>query len=109
MNSLKTSDAVDLSNIKEESRLLREIKDILDELKMILMIFEEQAEIRESMMREKPFVWGPGVLRHQSILEPVSQYISKIRKLEAQAKTTYESVRTLLAIFFVRILINVYS
>jgi hypothetical protein len=88
--TLETSDGLDLSNIKEESKLLREIKDILDELNMMLMVFKEQSQIRDSITLP--------------VMEPVSQCILKIKTMQEQARVTYESVRISISISCIMLL-----
>ncbi|KAF8857958.1 hypothetical protein BDZ45DRAFT_421917 [Acephala macrosclerotiorum] len=78
--SLESPGALDLSNIKEESELLREVKDILDELNMISIIFSEQRRISG---------WGGG-------LQTLEQNQIKINTMQAQASKTYESLKDLM-------------
>lgn len=78
--SLEFPDALDLSNIKEESRLLREVKDILDELNMMSIIFSEQDRIYQ-----RGWSWGYGI-------RIVQENQIKINTMQAQASKTYESV-----------------
>lgn len=80
-----------MSNIEEESRLLREIKDIQDELNMVLKVLSEQSQIRSSIQTktwEERGNLAPAIM----IMEPVLDYIIKIQTLQKHAQAIYESV-----------------
>jgi hypothetical protein len=64
---------LDGSNIKEESRLLKEIKDIIDELTMMEMIFSIQMETMVDHAQPQECMF-------------------KIKAMKARAKATNESV-----------------
>ncbi|CZR62256.1 uncharacterized protein PAC_12153 [Phialocephala subalpina] len=81
--SLESPNALDLSNIKEESQLLREVKDILDELNVMSIIFLEQQRIYHSF-------WEADGLR---ILE---ENMIKLNTMQDQASKTYESLKDLM-------------
>lgn len=90
MKMLATSDGldVDLSDITEESKQLREIKDIRDELHMISMVFKQQIEVFNDQASE----WEKrGITKFTPAR--VNQYLSKVHAMQDQAETTYESVR----------------
>ena len=93
---LVTFDGLESSDIKEESKLLREIKDILDELNMMSMVFKEQSQIQDSIKMHNSI--GDKIAGPRSVMESVSQYIIKITTMQEQAKSTYESVRISLSV-----------
>jgi hypothetical protein len=51
MKILGTSQGLDEADIRKESELLREIKDIRDELKIIAMVFQEQKHVMGGCIR----------------------------------------------------------
>jgi hypothetical protein len=89
---LETSDSldVDMSDITDESKQLREIKDIRDELHMISKVFVEQIEIFKQYAAT-----CQGREETKFMQARVQQYLSKVRAMQKQADTTYESVRVL--------------
>ena len=85
---LETSSG-DLSDITAESTLLREIKDILDELNMISLVFEEQNKIWSKISENQKF----GIELARRDREQVSLCHSKVKSMQKRARMTYESVR----------------
>ena len=81
----------------EESHLLRQIKDILDELNMLSKVFKEQLYVRNSIRdarkSSKDRVITPKD-RVFTLMEPVQQHLDKVETMTAQARATYESVGT---------------
>jgi len=88
---LETSSG-DLSDITAESTLLREIKDILDELNMISLVFEEQNKIWSKISENQKF----GIELARRDREQVSLCHSKVKSMQKRARMTYESLKDLM-------------
>ena len=87
-------------DIGTESDLLREIKDILDELRMIRVVMEDQlkviAAIEAHFLHAKhsqnaqhfpdPLVWD-------DVRESVKRYLDKVRTMQNEGQATVNSVR----------------
>lgn len=54
MKMLKISGQQDLMNIDTESSLLREIKDILEELRMTELVLKDQCKVIEKLISQLP-------------------------------------------------------
>jgi hypothetical protein len=67
----------------------------------MLIVFEEQAQIQISIKAQGAHSDGTQALL--SSLEPVWHYINKIKEMQTEAKTTYESVRTPISISYLKI------
>lgn len=86
---LGTSEGADSSDIKMESDLLREIKDIRDELQIMTLIFKDQQQAIDDMIKET----GTSP-RIRDLLESITGYLRKVDTMQAQADATYDSVCT---------------
>src|SRR5450432_2203750 len=71
INLLRSSEGLDSADIETESKLLREIKDIRDELQMIKLMFEDQQKVLIDVM---------GKL-HIDCVRPIEEYIRKVSTL----------------------------
>jgi len=91
MDILGTSQGLDKAGIKEESELLREIKDIRDELRIIAMVFEEQRHVMEGVhnLRRKQQRYPSKT--EDEMVDQLLQYTRKVESMQEEAKQTYES------------------
>ncbi|CZR59934.1 uncharacterized protein PAC_09829 [Phialocephala subalpina] len=89
MESLNTRDEQDLSDIKAESRLVREIKDIQDELTIMGQVFKDQKQVVKSL--------GPlGYEEKWDLDSQLKTYLEKVHMMQEQAKTAYASLKDLM-------------
>ncbi|RAH86813.1 hypothetical protein BO86DRAFT_394608 [Aspergillus japonicus CBS 114.51] len=91
---LRISNQQDLMEIDTESGLLREIKDILDELRMIRVVWEDQLKVIEALMVRfsnvpRPPAWN--VMR-----EPVKRYVEKVQSMQREGEATVNSPNALM-------------
>ncbi|RAH47399.1 uncharacterized protein BO95DRAFT_493259 [Aspergillus brunneoviolaceus CBS 621.78] len=94
---LRVSSQQNLMDIDTESDLLREIKDILDELRMIRVVMEDQlkviAAIRAPFLcaqkSQDPRVWD-------DVRESVERYLDKVRSMQNEGQATVNSLNALM-------------
>jgi hypothetical protein len=94
MEILGTSQGLDEADvrIRKESELLREIKDIRDELKIIAMVFQEQKHVMGGLhtLRKRQGRWLSKA--ENEMRDQLLQYTRKVESMQEEAKQTYESV-----------------
>lgn len=115
-----------LTNITEETNLLKEIKDILDELNSILLIFKQQELVVQSMGKHEDaeeFDEDTGELlspadspkyrmrsriqrSHSELLRTIRDHKRDVEMLELEAVRTHDSVRPQQQIHLVKLLIT---
>lgn len=84
---LKISGQQDLMDIDTESSLLREMKDILDELRMIKLVFIDQKRVIETFPVQESAVADWTVAR-----KSVEIYLYKVRSMQDEGERTVTSV-----------------
>ncbi len=89
---LDAHDEQDLSDIKTESKLLREIKDIQDELMMMSEIFKDQKEVMASFSSHLQGLNNSDYTKVNNLVDKTVAYLEKANMMQEQAKTTYTSV-----------------
>lgn len=81
-------------NIGEEAALLREIKDIRDELNIITQIFIDQQKALEAMHKlVASKVNFKGKTPSSEIIRRIKRHMSDIKEIDDHASRTYEAVR----------------
>lgn len=81
-------------NIGEEAALLREIKDIRDELNIITQIFIDQQKALEAMHKlVSSKVNFRGKTPSSEIIRRIKRHMSDIKEIDDHASRTYEAVR----------------
>ena len=114
-----------LFDIRKETALLREIKDILDELNMICHVFKQQLEALQPFERkmneekdtiddytdssERKFYKSQRLSilnRTTRVLLNVKQHLSDMKEIEGEALRTYKSVSVLGKYVASKLLIN---
>ncbi|RAH75043.1 uncharacterized protein BO66DRAFT_425377 [Aspergillus aculeatinus CBS 121060] len=90
---LRVSSQQNLMDIDTESDLLREIKDILDELRMIRVVMEDQlkviAAIRAPFSHARMSVWD-------DVRDSVERYLDKVRSMQNEGQATVNSLNALM-------------
>lgn len=74
-------------DIDTESSLLREIKDILDELRMIKLVFIDQLEVIKTLAVQENAATGLKVAR-----KSVEMYLDKVISMQEEGERTVNSV-----------------
>ncbi|KAL4931480.1 uncharacterized protein BDV17DRAFT_256876 [Aspergillus undulatus] len=80
--------------LNTEFHLLREIKDIQEELGMMRQVFEEQKGVLSSMAEKVPL--SPVGDAHAAVLDEGARYLGKISTMENQARRTNDSINSLM-------------
>jgi CorA-like Mg2+ transporter protein len=89
----------ELLDITDEVKMLNEIKDVHDELEMILGVFDAQLEVLSQMnslltYRKRPL--APHILKNWSkIMDRIEQRREKVQAMDANAHRTYKSINNL--------------
>lgn len=84
---LKISGQQDLMDIDTESSLLREIKDILDELRMIGLVLNDQYKVIETLIDQRPE--AEDLRATQS---SVFRYLRRVEEMQREGLRTVDSV-----------------
>lgn len=80
-------------NIGEEAALLREIKDIRDELNIITKVFTDQQKALEMMNKlVKGKVNSTGKEPSADIIKRIKRHMADIKEIDDHASRTYEAV-----------------
>jgi hypothetical protein len=86
-------------NIKTETELLEEIKDIRDELNIIVMVFKEQKNVLDGLIQHiKGYEQGGGGIeqgghhRSSKLLSTVEQQIREVEAIDKHAERIYFAV-----------------
>lgn len=86
-------------NIGDEAALLREIKDIRDELNIITKVFMDQQKALEVMHKlVSSKVNFKGKTPSSEIIRRIKRHMSDIKEIDDHASRTYEAVRTHLSV-----------
>lgn len=84
-------------NISDEAALLREIKDIRDELNIITKVFIDQQKALEAMHKlVSPKVNFKGKTPSSEIIRRIKRHMSDIKEIDDHASRTYEALNHLL-------------
>ncbi|KAL4910534.1 hypothetical protein BDW74DRAFT_172005 [Aspergillus multicolor] len=94
VDSLKNTSQQNQLPINTEFYLLREIKDILEELRMLRQVFEQQQVVLASLA-EKPSVLPLADL-HQVLADESMQYLRRIDMMQKEAERTNASITSLM-------------
>ena len=81
-------------NIGDEAALLREIKDIRDELNIITKVFIDQQKALEAMHKlVSSKVSFKGKTPSSEIIRRIKRHMNDIKEIDDHASRTYEAVR----------------
>ncbi|KAL4985782.1 hypothetical protein BDW68DRAFT_189388 [Aspergillus falconensis] len=95
LDTLRTTGNHDQLPTHREFHLLREIKDIIEELRMLLQVFDEQQEVLSSMTKKLSL--SPPVLDlHGTLVAEGVRYMRRIDVMQREAERTNHSINSLM-------------